>query len=134
MGRTKESVIRILEQAKADCCQAVLDGTMTLEEYTQHTKMDSADLEQQIITAAKLDFHLSCVALRQAAMDAETKAAAKLIAAGLGEDVIRGIIGAPAQDNGEITEPDWERIIAEAGADRKVPEDDPVTGLTEAEG
>lgn len=113
MDNSKESILRVLEAAKAKCAQAVLDGIMTVQEYEAVTGSSGDKLRQQVTQAVSLEYSMACSALQRQATEATQKAFAQLVAAGLDDISIATIIGKPEQSDGEILFPDWERIIAE---------------------
>lgn len=89
---TKETVLRILEAAKAKCAQAVLDGSMTVKEYEEATGKDGADLRTQIMSSVQNDLGMACSAIREQ-LDASTqKAIDRLAAAGLEKEEAEALV------------------------------------------
>ncbi len=114
MEETKESVLRVLEAAKARCAQAVLNGQMSIEEYARHTGMRGDGLREQIIREAGADFHLACKVLRAKGAELTDKTYAKLAAAGIDSETIRHILGQPELAEGSVREADWQKILDES--------------------
>lgn len=110
---SKDMTLQVLESAIAKCGQAVLDGTMTVQEYEAATGRSGEEMKKQIEEAARSEFGRSVEAVRDQMKAAAQAVYDKLTKAGLEEETIRDILGTKLKvADGAVTAPDWSKVTA----------------------
>lgn len=79
----KESVLRVLEAAKARCAAAVLEGKLTVAEYEDATGLSGDSLREQVILEVCTEAKAVGAALKTHGKDALQRMEERLEAAGV---------------------------------------------------
>lgn len=109
----KDMILQVMESAIAKCGQAVLDGTMSVQEYEVATGRSGDELKEQIEEAARSEFDRSVEAVKNQMLAATQAVYDKLTKAGIEEDTIKDILGAKVKAaDGAVTAPDWSKVTA----------------------
>ena len=108
----KEMTLQVLESAIAKCGQAVLDGTMSIQEYEAATGRSGDDLKKQIEDAARSEFNRSVEAVRDQMLAATQAVYDRMTKAGLEDATIKDILGKVKVDEetGSVAAPDWTKV------------------------
>ena len=107
----KDMTLQVLESAIAKCGQAVLDGTMSVQEYEEATGRSGDELKAQIEEAARSEFNRSVEAVRDQMLAATKAVYDKLTRAGMDDTIIKDILGVKVKvADGSVTAPDWSKV------------------------
>lgn len=109
----KDMTLQVLESAIAKCGQAVLDGTMSVQEYEAATGRSGEELKAQIEEAARSEYSRSVEAVKDQMQAAAQAVYDKLTKAGMDDATIKDILGAKVKvADGSVTAPDWSKVTA----------------------
>lgn len=106
----KDMTLQVLESAIAKCGQAVLDGTMSVQEYEEATGRSGDELKAQIETAARSEFDRSVEAIKDQMLAVTQAVFVRMRRAGLGEATIKDILGQVETEDDTVAAPDWSKV------------------------